>query len=754
MYLWGSKVLLISQSPPPPSFSSPHLTTQTALDNTHNMDPDHVDDNEGMHLGGWFSAEQVAWAQNRCIEFLADLDAKAKEWKRSPESSSYRQSNPNLDSSVSASEYTSNVVRPAYLKLNESFGAAAAKQIAQSGGDIAWIMSAQKEKWTHDMQWLATMDVHAMFIMHEALCEFMAEESQKKRAFDLSNVYKTRTAIKGMLAAYSGHTWNFRNFLPNAQFPNFSSEYSDHYGTSHWKALYFALQDTNPERKVTLSSLDDWPEGDALDIPLIVDHNGDMILLLKGARDAASKKVAGGSSGGGANLVDGGVTKKIRELSSDLRKGTKRAKGKQKLTLLSSAYINSKSDNAVESDPSGPSKTSTLQHSDYPGTAQPDDLFGFSMGHQQGHAEIGMHDFGGPSTMSDGLNYENGVARNSMDVTWGLDSLGLSTSFQQLVHVAGMKFRDWGPLGPTWSGRYGVFGQLGPMSGGLPSGIKQEPSSDRESSTSPRSPDICAPTYHDPHKSAPSALGATKEAMRPSSDLFAMKMEMTPAVMPDVWYGLVVEIFHTQEELMDTVALAEAQGADGWKQHKVTKNGLSLGLIFKSLVCRDNLFRTLKQDDRFSNVTLLNFTQIHTWLPYQMWKDPGYLQHLWAPPSRHCPPSTPHTDFAQEKERSRQELLLVELLEAEKYPPIIHSSGPDPLSMLIHTSDYNLSFTKSVYASESGPYVKLLRFIASKVETAVKLQSTQCDLVSEAQQGKLNVLQLSETIGYKGEGRK
>ncbi|KAF9515773.1 hypothetical protein BS47DRAFT_1391269 [Hydnum rufescens UP504] len=149
MYLWGSKCqaesqstqahgfspppsssrtspsppVLLPQLPPPPLFSSPRLTTQTTLDNTRNMDPDHVDDNEGMHLGGWFSAEWVAWAQNRCIEFLADLDAKAKEWKRSPESvrcialvaapskfqqngnawnafqSSYRQSNPNLDSS-------------------------------------------------------------------------------------------------------------------------------------------------------------------------------------------------------------------------------------------------------------------------------------------------------------------------------------------------------------------------------------------------------------------------------------------------------------------------------------------------------------------------------------------------------------------------------------------------------------------------------------------------------------------------------
>ncbi|KAF9504616.1 hypothetical protein BS47DRAFT_1368661 [Hydnum rufescens UP504] len=76
-----SPPVLLPQLPPLPSFSSPHLTTQTTLGNTHNMDPDHVDDNEGMHLGGQFSAKQVAWAQNRCIEFLADLDAKAKEWK-------------------------------------------------------------------------------------------------------------------------------------------------------------------------------------------------------------------------------------------------------------------------------------------------------------------------------------------------------------------------------------------------------------------------------------------------------------------------------------------------------------------------------------------------------------------------------------------------------------------------------------------------------------------------------------------------
>ncbi|KAF9519120.1 hypothetical protein BS47DRAFT_1388535 [Hydnum rufescens UP504] len=173
---------------------------------------------------------------------------------------------------------------------------------------------------------------------HEALREFTAEESQKKRAFDLSNVYKTRTAIKGMLAAL------FRPYVEFSVFPWMNLA----------KILIEHKLDTNPERKVTLSSLNDWPEGDASDIPLIVDHNGDVILSLKGARDAASKKVAGGSSGGGAkrrnasdSLVDGGVTKKIRELSSESKEGDPRGP-KESGSRHPSAYINSESDNAVE----------------------------------------------------------------------------------------------------------------------------------------------------------------------------------------------------------------------------------------------------------------------------------------------------------------------------------------------------------------------------------------------------------------------
>ncbi|KAF9504178.1 hypothetical protein BS47DRAFT_1368974 [Hydnum rufescens UP504] len=380
-------------------------------------------------------------------------------------------------------------------------------------------------------EWLNTKFLMAAKIS-DIYCFILSKHSQHKALF-LPWMNLVKILIK--------HKLILRNFLPNAQFPNFGSEYSDHYGTSHWKALYFTLQDTNPERKVTPSSLNDWPEGDALDILLIVDYNGDVILLMKGLGMLPPRRLLEGAQ---VVVLSKGMLVMV------LLMGTKRAKGKQKLTPLSSAYINSESDNAVESDPSGPSEvhpgnelqpqskpqphfsnsqaspsvsgvtsapppspidlprtdwrgvdssyfdptsfdntfnaypgsmngsmdcntdmiplcqTSTLQHGDYPGTAQPDDLFGFSMGHQQGHVEIGMHDFGGPSTTSDGLNYENGVAHNSMDVmqsTWGLDSLGLSTSFQQ--HEVQRLGPHWGPTGLA---NMGYLAQLGPMSGGPP----------------------------------------------------------------------------------------------------------------------------------------------------------------------------------------------------------------------------------------------------------------------------------------------
>ncbi|KAF9518717.1 hypothetical protein BS47DRAFT_1358777 [Hydnum rufescens UP504] len=64
-------------------------------------------------------------------------------------------------------------------------------------------------------------------------------------------------------------------------------------------------------------------------------------------------------------------------------------------------------------------------------------------------------------------------------------------------------------------------------------------------------------------------------------------------------------------------------------------------------------------------------------------------------------------------------------------------------------ADFNASFLQPVYPTRSGPYVKLLHFIASRVEFAAQSNSMQCDVIPQAQQEKLNILQLTEAIGYK-----
>ena len=302
---------------------------------------------------------------------------------------------------VTASDYTQNTVKPAYAALIESFGgedtdewtaeavrlvaehegakAAAAKVVAQSGGDVARIMASQKDKWTHDMWWLATMDIHTLIIMvsgnagsaaahaqnecrlgseemadwykskfdmqnqladiyryilarcsqFEELHEFTQDEMIKKRSEDLSNVYKTRTAVKDSLirlfkpfVKLSVFPWTnlakvlvqhrlvITNFVPDLAFPGFGSSYSDNHSTDEFKALYYALEETSPDRKITVSRLDNWPEGDPEDVALITDKDGKVILSLQGAKDGLAKKGMDESTGGSKVSVSGLAVKR------------------------------------------------------------------------------------------------------------------------------------------------------------------------------------------------------------------------------------------------------------------------------------------------------------------------------------------------------------------------------------------------------------------------------------------------------------
>ena len=50
------------------------------------VDEEHEDASDEIHRSGQFSADQIKWSHAKCEEFLAELDAKAKEWHQSPES--------------------------------------------------------------------------------------------------------------------------------------------------------------------------------------------------------------------------------------------------------------------------------------------------------------------------------------------------------------------------------------------------------------------------------------------------------------------------------------------------------------------------------------------------------------------------------------------------------------------------------------------------------------------------------------------
>ncbi|KAF9518141.1 hypothetical protein BS47DRAFT_1389315 [Hydnum rufescens UP504] len=209
--------LFASSVPPPPSFSSPCLDTQTALNNTlrtgslgskpmyrvlataHCLGGSPVEIPAKMEMCGMPSSLRIASQIQTSILQSLPLNTQVMWFGRHTLSLSSLLGGE--DSDTWAAEATRLIAEHDGVKA-----AAGKTDCAVRRGNIARIISNAASPAAH-----AQHECHRDLSDHEALHEFMAEESQKKRAFDLSNVYKTRTAVKGMLAAYSGHMWNFQS---------------------------------------------------------------------------------------------------------------------------------------------------------------------------------------------------------------------------------------------------------------------------------------------------------------------------------------------------------------------------------------------------------------------------------------------------------------------------------------------------------------------------------------------------------------
>ncbi|KAF9504515.1 hypothetical protein BS47DRAFT_1368725 [Hydnum rufescens UP504] len=352
------------------------------------------DASDVIHHSGQFSINQIKWAHAKCEEFFAELDAKAKEWNQSLESvwhialavspsktswnrnawnafqALYKKDHPNTDPSVSAWDYMHMhsslnpleeespewAMEAAWLIAeHESAKVGATKLVTQSNGDIAWIMANQKDKWTHDMQWLATMDIHMMFLMYAELNQFNEEQGKRKCDEDLSTTYKTRTAIKdtliGLFSPFVKMTkfpWTnltkvlvqnkliILNFVPKNKFPNFSTSLSDLHTTNQYKTLYYALEESSPEKKIVITKVDNWPVGEAEDVALIMDRHGEVILLLAAAQDYTAQHGAGEPGGGEGRK---GVKQSRMDAGLDDRRGNKTTVGKRKKAAVKSAAL-------------------------------------------------------------------------------------------------------------------------------------------------------------------------------------------------------------------------------------------------------------------------------------------------------------------------------------------------------------------------------------------------------------------------------
>ncbi|KAF9520803.1 hypothetical protein BS47DRAFT_1357200 [Hydnum rufescens UP504] len=263
------------------------------------------------------------------------------------------------------------MVQPAYAQLIKSFGGeespewateaawliaehesvkvGAAKLVAQSSGDIAQIMANQKDKWTHDMQWLATMDIHTMYA---ELDQFNEEQGKRKCDEDLSTTYKTRTAIKDTLTSLflpfvkmTKFPWTnlakvlvqnkliILNFVPNDKFLNFGMSLSDLHTTDQYKTLYYALKESSP---IVITKVDNWPVGEAEDVALIMDRHGEVILSLAAAQDYTAQHGAGETGGGEGTK---GVKWSRMDMGLDDRRGNKTTVGKRKKAAVKSAAL-------------------------------------------------------------------------------------------------------------------------------------------------------------------------------------------------------------------------------------------------------------------------------------------------------------------------------------------------------------------------------------------------------------------------------
>ena len=302
----------------------------------------------------------------------------------------------------------------------------------------------------------------------------------KKRNEDLSNVYKTRTAVKDRLIQLFKpfvkmsvfpwtnlakilvqHKLSITNFVLDHEFPNFGSSYVDGHSTDEFRALYFALEEKNPDKRIKVSQFGDWPDGDAKDIALVTDREGGVILSLQTARDFIAKKGSDRSSRlgvkhneGDAGLYNRGKNKRSQGASL-LRASVSgpenvRPKGKKKKTPKSAATIE---DDAADDSLNDHASTTLSSNSEFadiplPGPLQPCPLQPRPKPHYTLPSTAAPLNMTMPPSIASGGNIEGGPLFGDSFAQQNF-SLGTNAELDALAYQ--MQFDSFGANLPTGS---------------------------------------------------------------------------------------------------------------------------------------------------------------------------------------------------------------------------------------------------------------------------------------------------------------
>ncbi|KAF9504716.1 hypothetical protein BS47DRAFT_1401107 [Hydnum rufescens UP504] len=271
--------------------------------------------------------------------------------------------------------------------------------------------------------------------------------------------------------------------------------------------------------------------------------------------------------------------------------------------------------------------------------------------------------------------------------------------------------------------------------------------------------------YFHPELRFPLHMGQAPKVM--TSAISPNKPSVLQGIEPNLWYRLTASPYPTHMIARDLAERYRPQGVLAFKGSLVLVK--EWGIRQKDSQKRDAVLQRLRESDPKVDARTVD-TDPHNWRSdYQHFFDEGYIRQLFADPRpikdieallELAPPSSRPINtreaaktVAMDMERARQALLL-QMFEAGRYPPLfLHelTQAPCPenfsegdhlclkclsLFLLLLAEFSRVAFRIPLYASQRGPYVRLMQHIVLCIQRAFEAKSVLCGKASEVELGR------------------